>query len=241
MVPNLVPQSREHTLHLYRIGVARGVRKSHRCRARRDQIRGHSHDPVLGDGPLHRASKSGRDAGLHGGTRIGRDATAEFARLPHLLDGLLRRHANIRHAVLPRGRDGEAQFVDAGGDATFRAFQIRRQRQHRQPVDLHEPPAPPARHRPSAAAASGETKDPTSISRKPAPASAAIQRCLTSVGIARPMLCSPSRGPTSLTRTSISEVSGMVRRLRSYKTLRTIRLRAGRSSGIGRLTQVTCM
>ena len=44
----------------------------------------------------------------------------------------------------------------------------------------------------------GETNEPTSISRRPACASAAIQRCLASVGSVRLMLCSPSRGPTSL-------------------------------------------
>ena len=50
----------------------------------------------------------------------------------------------------------------------------------------------------------GETNEPTSISRRPACASAAIQRCLASVGSVRLMLWSPSRGPTSLIVTSMS-------------------------------------
>jgi hypothetical protein len=49
----------------------------------------------------------------------------------------------------------------------------------------------------------GDTKEPTSISRRPASASAAIQRFLACVGSVRLMLCSPSRGPTSLTVTSM--------------------------------------
>src|SRR5216683_383955 len=49
----------------------------------------------------------------------------------------------------------------------------------------------------------GETNEPTSISRSPALASAAIQRFLSAVGMARLRLCSPSRGPTSLTSTSV--------------------------------------
>ena len=49
----------------------------------------------------------------------------------------------------------------------------------------------------------GGTKEATSISFRPAAARARIQRCFTCVGIARLMLCSPSRGPTSLTRMSI--------------------------------------
>ena len=50
----------------------------------------------------------------------------------------------------------------------------------------------------------GETNEPTSISRKPARAKASIQRFFASVGIVRLRLCNPSRGPTSLTNTSIS-------------------------------------
>jgi hypothetical protein len=49
------------------------------------------------------------------------------------------------------------------------------------------------------------TKEPTSISRTPAAASALIQAFLAAVGITVAMLCSPSRGPTSLTRMSMSE------------------------------------
>jgi hypothetical protein len=42
------------------------------------------------------------------------------------------------------------------------------------------------------------TKLPTSISRTPAAASAAIQAAFAAVGMMGEMLCSPSRGPTSL-------------------------------------------
>jgi hypothetical protein len=45
------------------------------------------------------------------------------------------------------------------------------------------------------------TNDATSISLSPASASARIQRSLAAVGIVVLMLCSPSRGPTSLTST----------------------------------------
>ncbi len=48
----------------------------------------------------------------------------------------------------------------------------------------------------------GDTKEPTSISRRPASARARIQRCFAAVGMMRLTLCRPSRGPTSLTRTS---------------------------------------
>ncbi len=46
------------------------------------------------------------------------------------------------------------------------------------------------------------TKLPTSISDTPAAASALIQDFLAAVGMTAWMLCRPSRGPTSLTRTS---------------------------------------
>ena len=48
------------------------------------------------------------------------------------------------------------------------------------------------------------TKEPTSISGAPAAASAAIQAFLASVGRIVPMFCRPSRGPTSLTVTSMA-------------------------------------
>ena len=51
--------------------------------------------------------------------------------------------------------------------------------------------------------ARGDTNEPTSISRSPACASAAIQRCLSAVGMVRFTLCRPSRGPTSLTNMSM--------------------------------------
>ena len=51
--------------------------------------------------------------------------------------------------------------------------------------------------------ARGDTNEPTSISRSPACASAAIQRCLSAVGMMRLTLCRPSRGPTSLTNMSM--------------------------------------
>ena len=43
----------------------------------------------------------------------------------------------------------------------------------------------------------GGTNEPTSISRRPAAASAAIQAFFASVGIKCFAFCSPSRGPTS--------------------------------------------
>ncbi len=46
----------------------------------------------------------------------------------------------------------------------------------------------------------GGTNEQTSISRRPAAASAPIQRSLAGVGMTAAMLCNPSRGPTSLTR-----------------------------------------
>jgi hypothetical protein len=46
------------------------------------------------------------------------------------------------------------------------------------------------------------TKDATSISRTPAAWSASIQRSLSAVGIVALTDCRPSRGPTSLIRTS---------------------------------------
>jgi len=47
----------------------------------------------------------------------------------------------------------------------------------------------------------GGTKEPTSISRRPAATSASIQRSLWAVGMVALTDCSPSRGPTSLMRT----------------------------------------
>ena len=49
----------------------------------------------------------------------------------------------------------------------------------------------------------GGTNEPTSISLTPAPASARIHSSFAAVGIVRLTLCSPSRGPTSLTSTSV--------------------------------------
>ena len=46
------------------------------------------------------------------------------------------------------------------------------------------------------------TKDPTSISRRPLATSASIQRSFCAVGMVALTDCNPSRGPTSLIRTS---------------------------------------
>lgn len=53
----------------------------------------------------------------------------------------------------------------------------------------------------------GGTNDATSISLKPASARARIHRCFAAVGMLRLMLCSPSRGPTSLTRTRMTRAA----------------------------------
>ncbi len=50
----------------------------------------------------------------------------------------------------------------------------------------------------------GGTKEQTSISGMPAPASAVTQAFLSDVGMISGMLCNPSRMPTSRTVTSIS-------------------------------------
>src|SRR5688572_2812638 len=54
----------------------------------------------------------------------------------------------------------------------------------------------------------GGTNEQTSISRKPASAAALIQRFLYAVGINALVFCSPSRGPTSLIKISMSGDTG---------------------------------
>ena len=50
------------------------------------------------------------------------------------------------------------------------------------------------------------TNEPTSISRTPAAASASIQARFAASGMMRSMLCSPSRGPTSLRVRSLTGI-----------------------------------
>ena len=57
----------------------------------------------------------------------------------------------------------------------------------------------------------GETKLPTSISRSPAAASWPIQRSFASLAMRPLAICSPSRGPTSQTRTSWVSVPLLIR------------------------------
>ncbi len=53
------------------------------------------------------------------------------------------------------------------------------------------------------------TKEPTSISRTPAAASASIQAFLCFSDMSEATLCRPSRGPTSLTSTSTPSARGI--------------------------------
>ena len=242
MVADLLLQANEHALHLNGIGASAVSESPTEDRAGSVTSRRPSDDPVFGNVPFDGATECGRDSHFHAGGDCGGEGPRRVHDFPTCVDGFVRRYVEIGHAVIVRRRDGEVQFVNSGHDSAFRAFQVRSQREHREPGYFEAPRGRPRRHRPSAAASSEARKSrPQSHECQMPPArrsSGVSPRWAWPRYALQIRRAVPLRSPGCRSRWSSS---GIARRSRNCRTPRTTPPREGLSSGIGRLTQVTCM
>jgi hypothetical protein len=167
----LLDEAREHAADLDRVGIAHRVGQADRVDTGVGEAIGDLEHPVFLDLALHHAAECRCDADLDQGAIRRGSRVAQLADLARLLDRLLAGHAHVAHAVGLGSGHGNGDLVRARGDGALRALHVGHQRQHREP-GIRIASRTTSSASPSAAGASGCTKEPTSISFRPAAARA---------------------------------------------------------------------